>query len=147
MRFEEALSLFEDETFDFIYVDGYAHSGQLGGETIFDWYPKLKKGGVLSGDDYDEEVWPLVVGAVKEIASQLNATVYITGVKKSDSYSNYASWAIIKKDTASLTYPEKMIKKAKIIDLYISYKRPFLIRVERILPKGIKKILKYFLVR
>jgi 16S rRNA C1402 N4-methylase RsmH len=34
--FEEALSMFEDEYFDFIYVDGYAHTGQDSGKTLYD---------------------------------------------------------------------------------------------------------------
>jgi hypothetical protein len=145
MRFDEALNLFEDDTFDFIYIDGYAHSGQLGGETIFDWYPKLKEGGVLSGDDYDEEAWPLVVAAVKEIATQLDATVYITSVKKSDTYSNYASWAIVKKGTVKLTYPKSSIKRAKIIDSYVSYKRNLIAIVVRVLPNNFKRIIKRLL--
>ncbi len=59
MRFDEAIDLFDDESLDFIYVDGYAHGGEEGGETIFNWYRKLKVGGVMSGDDYHSD-WPLV---------------------------------------------------------------------------------------
>jgi len=63
MRFHEALDLFPDEYFDFVYVDGYAHNGEEGGRTIREWYPKLKSGGILSGDDYSPS-WPLVQAAV-----------------------------------------------------------------------------------
>jgi hypothetical protein len=45
MRFDEALPLFQNENLDFIYVDGYAHDGELNGQTFRDWFPKLKKGG------------------------------------------------------------------------------------------------------
>lgn len=43
----------------FIYVDGYAHTGEDRGKTLFDWYPKLKIGGLMAGDDYHDD-WPLV---------------------------------------------------------------------------------------
>jgi hypothetical protein len=33
---------------------------------IASWLPKIKPGGWLSGDDYDEEKWPDVVRAVRE---------------------------------------------------------------------------------
>jgi len=53
-KFEEALQDFPDEYFDFIYIDGYAHTGNESGKTMQDWYPKLKSGGIFSGDDYTE---------------------------------------------------------------------------------------------
>lgn len=31
MTFEDALDLFDDEYFDFIYIDGFAHTGEEGG--------------------------------------------------------------------------------------------------------------------
>lgn len=51
-KFIDACKDFEDNYFDFIYIDGYAHTGQEGGETLESWYPKLKAGGIFSGDDY-----------------------------------------------------------------------------------------------
>jgi hypothetical protein len=42
MSFDEAAELFDDEFFDFIYFDGYAHTGEEGGKTFSDWYQKLK---------------------------------------------------------------------------------------------------------
>lgn len=57
MRFDEALSLFPDNHFDFAYVDGYAHTGEEEGKTLEDWFPKVKLGGNSSGDDYGER-WP-----------------------------------------------------------------------------------------
>lgn len=46
----QALSLFEDESLDFVYVDG-DHSYE---EVLFDlteWFKKLKRGGVIAGHD------------------------------------------------------------------------------------------------
>ena len=45
LRFDEAIGLFPDHHFDFIYIGGYAHTGEDGGQTLEDWRPKLKPGG------------------------------------------------------------------------------------------------------
>jgi len=63
MSFDKAVGWFENEHFDLVYVDGYAHTGQENGNTISDWYPKVKRGGIIGGDDYDPK-WPLTVKAV-----------------------------------------------------------------------------------
>ena len=73
MDFCDALNLFEDCTFDFIYIDGYAHTGENEGKTLYDWYPKLKKGGMFAGDDYHND-WPKVVHHVDEFCK---ANLYI----------------------------------------------------------------------
>ena len=107
MRFSDAIDLFPDEYFDFIYIDGYAHTGQLGGETIVDWYPKLKPGGVLCGDDYDEERWPLVTQSVQSIVAQLGGTLHVTDTEKGAEYSFYPSWALVKPDNINFILAEK----------------------------------------
>ena len=38
MTFDQAIDLFPDGHFDFIYVDGYAHTGEEGGRTLLNWY-------------------------------------------------------------------------------------------------------------
>jgi len=58
--FKDALSQFDDNTFDLIYIDGYAHTGQDNGETLDDWYPKLKPNGIFSGHDYCEKYQPTI---------------------------------------------------------------------------------------
>ena len=42
---------FNDESLDFIYIDGN-HSYEAVKKDLELWYPKLKKGGVFAGDDY-----------------------------------------------------------------------------------------------
>ena len=146
MRFDEAVDLFEDNTFDFVYVDGYAHTGQLGGETIVEWYPKLKVGGVLAGDDYDEKDWPLVVESVNYIADQLNAELYITGVNKTDGYSQHASWALVKSNTDKKLHPSvKLVKKGKKQERIQALMRPYLIGVKNTIPVPIKNSIKKLL--
>jgi hypothetical protein len=44
MSFDEALELFDDDYFDFIYFDRYAHTGEEGGNTFVDWFCKVKVG-------------------------------------------------------------------------------------------------------
>ena len=91
MSFDEALDLFDDDYFDFIYVDGYAHTGEEGGKTFHDWYRKLKTGGVFAGDDYHQD-WPLVMWAVNDMISQLDCELHITGQREDTNLNRYPSW-------------------------------------------------------
>lgn len=50
--FYDALRMFTDDYNPLIYVDGYAHTGQEGGQTLRDWWPKVKPGGIFAGHDY-----------------------------------------------------------------------------------------------
>lgn len=47
----EALADFEDESLDFVYIDGH-HGFKYVTEDIYEWSKKVKKGGVISGHDY-----------------------------------------------------------------------------------------------
>lgn len=93
MTFEEALPLFPDASFDFVYIDGYAHTGEEGGRTIHDWYPKVKPGGIIAGDDYAPD-FPLVVEAVDRFVAAHGLTLHIVRcVEKGDDWaSQYDSW-------------------------------------------------------
>lgn len=42
---------FEDGTFDWIYIDAL-HTGEALIQDLESWYPKLKSGGLISGDDF-----------------------------------------------------------------------------------------------
>lgn len=97
MRFDEALDLFADSTFDFIYVDGYAHTGEEAGQTFHDWYPKLKPGGVMAGDDYCSE-WPLVVQAVDRFLSDKALTLHVIDCREDAAYCKYPTWYTRKPD-------------------------------------------------
>lgn len=96
MTFEAALDLFPDQSFDFVYCDGYAHTGEEGGRTLADWYAKLKPGGVMAGDDYDPDNWPLVVWAAHHAAAQLGVPLFVTEKVSADPYNRFPSWYFIR---------------------------------------------------
>lgn len=110
MTFDQALDLFPDDFFDFIYCDGYAHTGEEGGRTLIDWYPKLKTGGVMAGDDYDTEAWPLVVWAVNEVVTQLDVPLMVTDKVSDEAYNKYRSWYFIKPEGAKTLRPATLLQ-------------------------------------
>ena len=72
---------FEDNYFDFIYIDA-AHDYDSVVEDLNAWWPKLKEGGIFSGHDYfpDTRIWRGkacgVYQAVKEFATQKGTEVH-----------------------------------------------------------------------
>jgi len=58
----EAARFYADESIDFIMLDG-DHSYEAVKADIDAWLPKMKAGGIMSGDDYG---WPGVTRAVSE---------------------------------------------------------------------------------
>jgi len=96
MKFDEALDLFPDNTFDFMYLDGYAGSGLEGGQTIRAWAQKVKIGGLLAGDDYHEHC-DLLQLIVNEFCTQNGFELFVTeGAYDNSAYGNYPSWAVVK---------------------------------------------------
>lgn len=96
MRFDEAIKLFPDNYFDFIYIDGYAHTGQESGSTLREWFSKLKDGGVYAGDDYSE-VWPENLNSVNQFANDYNlslSVIYPSGEVKSPWCEQPTWWTI-----------------------------------------------------
>lgn len=89
----------ENESLDFVYIDA-DHTYEAVKSDLECWYPKLKKGGILSGHDYIEVTHfvkniPIpfdVVKAVAEFMKQNNIdkeNIHITN-------ENYASFFIVK---------------------------------------------------
>ena len=97
MNFSEALVLFPDEYFDFVYVDGFAHTGEDNGEAFRDWWPKLKPGGIFAGDDYHEN-WPLVVDNLNCFSRQVDRSINVIACEPidGDTYSQYPTWFMVK---------------------------------------------------
>lgn len=53
---KNAVDLFEDESLDFVYIDAN-HKYDFVKEDIKLWFPKVRKGGILSGHDYLQMDW------------------------------------------------------------------------------------------
>jgi len=71
-----AVKDFEDKSLDFVYIDGN-HTYEFVKQDILNYYPKLKIGGVMGGDDYIvakqmEGIDCGVVKAVNELFGQEN---------------------------------------------------------------------------
>lgn len=97
MKFDEALSLFPDKYFDFIYIDGFAATGQDGGSALHDWYPKIKDGGVFAGHDYADK-WPHTKKAVDDFAAENKLKIHTVGgeAEPEDEQNRYASWFVVR---------------------------------------------------
>ena len=73
--FRNALPLFgQPATADMIYIDGYAHTGQEGGETLRDWWAALKPGGIFAGHDYCQ-TYSKTIEAVDDFIRSLGMSV------------------------------------------------------------------------
>lgn len=105
MRFDQALDLFPAGHFDLVYCDGHAHTGQEGGRTLTDWYSRLRPGGVMAGDDYDPEVWPLTVWAVNHLAAQVGAEVLLTDIVETAGSGRHRSWFFVKPEGGASPRP------------------------------------------
>lgn len=73
----------------FIYIDG-SHDYYDVYQDIYSWWPLLKSGAILSGDDYDRE-HPGVMRAVDEFAEATGVTVHLT-----TDYDRGPSWFTVK---------------------------------------------------
>ena len=75
--FTEAAAMFPAASLDWCYIDGYAHTGQDGGATLEEWWPKLRPGGVLAGHDYHAD-WPATRQAVDAFAARHRLEIGVT---------------------------------------------------------------------
>jgi hypothetical protein len=75
--FSEAAAMIPDHSLDWCFVDGYAHTGQDGGETLEEWWPKLRPGGILAGHDYHPD-WPATVAAVDAFCARHRLALGVT---------------------------------------------------------------------
>jgi len=67
---------YPDEYFDVVYIDA-SHEYECVKDDIISWLPKVKKGGILCGDDYCVG-WPQVVRAVDEVLGKVNCAGLIS---------------------------------------------------------------------
>ena len=60
-----ASRIFSERSLDWVHLDAL-HDYASVTDDIQAWLPKVKRGGWLSGDDYDEAKWPEVIKAVRD---------------------------------------------------------------------------------
>lgn len=86
------VKLFPDEFFDLVYVDAdHSYDGCL--NDLKDWYPKVKKGGFLAGDDYRSLLAPLTLAKIQVVkATRKFSQLYGVEVYALPDY----GWVIIK---------------------------------------------------
>lgn len=113
MTFEQALDLFPEKSFDFVYCDGFAHTGEDGGRMIVDWFTRLKPGGIMAGDDYDIDRWPLVVWAANHAANQLGVPLFVTDLTSDTAYNRYRSWSFFR----PLSGPDTLSMPAQLMEI------------------------------
>lgn len=77
--FADIVPHIDPDSADMIYIDGYAHTGQEGGQTLRDWWPKLKPGGIFAGHDYDAREYPKTVAAVDAFVRDYGLEMHLTG--------------------------------------------------------------------
>ena len=65
-----ALADFEDESLDFIFIDTYMTYEQAKAD-LESWYPKVKRGGIFAGHDWDSDQ---IQRAVHELRSAKRIT-------------------------------------------------------------------------
>ncbi len=98
LPFAEAVHLFQDECFDFIYIDGMASTGLENGKTLYDWWPKLKNGGLFAGHDYHEH-FPILIEEVDKFVEKHNLDLRLTKEVHEDNSVRdqvYPSWYFTK---------------------------------------------------
>jgi hypothetical protein len=108
MYFDEAIKIFPDEYFDFVYIDGYAHTGENAGKTLYEWHAKVKVGGLIAGHDYHED-WPLVVKAVNRFAADAGMQLMLTKLTSDPGpQDKYPSWASRRVSAVTPPYPDEL---------------------------------------
>ena len=98
----DAVEDFEDESLDFVYLDGH-HNFRYIAEDIFEWSKKVRKGGVVSGHDYNESVNNEMLDSV-HVLQVVNAYIqafrirkfWVLGERYAPDRDKWRSWFFIK---------------------------------------------------
>jgi predicted O-methyltransferase YrrM len=72
---KESLCNVKNESLDFVYIDAAHDYGNVKFD-IYEWYKKVKKGGIISGHDYDED-HPGVRQALIEFLKDTNISLFV----------------------------------------------------------------------
>ena len=75
----EAAPRFADSTVDFVYIDAL-HTYEAVMSDLLAWWPKLRRGRIMAGHDYNPTKWPGVCQAVDEFVKENQLMVTYTGI-------------------------------------------------------------------
>ena len=78
----EAAALYTDKSLDLVFLDA-DHTYQSVRNDILAWLPKVKLGGILAGDDYNQRMFPGLVRATNELLKPLQIN-YVTWIYKNE---------------------------------------------------------------
>jgi predicted O-methyltransferase YrrM len=87
----EAARFMQDQSVDFLMLDG-DHSYEAVRDDIKAWLPKMKPGGLISGDDF---TWPGVERAVTEAFGSWVSTVINGGDRRKSDYRKDSSYWMV----------------------------------------------------
>ncbi len=85
MTSTQASKLFENNSVDFCFIDG-DHSYEGVKNDLENWYPKVKKGGIIAGHDYP--TWETVKQAVDDFILKNNLHLYV--------HNDLYCWSVLK---------------------------------------------------
>ena len=95
MHGNDALSLFNDSSLDFLFINGFAHDGERDGQLLRTWFAKLRSGGIIAGDDYAAQ-WPLVIAAVNDFAAAYGIEVHMVFCQGEPGRPGHPAWFAMK---------------------------------------------------
>lgn len=90
-----AAGQYEDESFDWVYIDADHHYDNVLAD-IRAWFPKVRKGGVIAGHDYCKYLDMEVIEAVNDFCSENGYTFKLTTDDELFDNVLFASWYFIK---------------------------------------------------
>ena len=101
----EAINDFEDESLDFVYIDGN-HEFRYIAKDLYEWAKKVKKGGIVAGHDYffnktgtGAQIWHVAHVLKAYIGSFGISNWYLLGskeTKEGEKRDKWRSWMFIK---------------------------------------------------
>jgi len=93
---EEALKMFYDKIFDFVYIDGNHDYENI--KTDMGWWDKVKIGGILGGHDYKSAFGEDIGKVVDEFVKEKNVELHDLGgrIRIPPAGAGGVEWAIIK---------------------------------------------------
>ncbi len=89
----DAVKDFENESIDFVYIDGN-HKFKYIAEDIWEWSKRVKKGGIVSGHDYfwEKGDYIHVKYVVDAYAAAFNLNFWVMGHRRSPERDKWRSW-------------------------------------------------------